>query len=73
MHSIKKTGVLDFRQDGRLGVINLHIINVFLVGFCRRERERGTGRGMGLGVRRSGFQWSKVHFLLFPRTSFKRK
>ena len=61
--------VYSFRQDGRFGIINLHIIILFLVGICRGKSEREAW----VGARRSAFQWSKVLFFLLPRTSFKRK
>ena len=65
MHSIKKAGLLDFWQDGRLGVVSRHIINVFLVGFCRRERE-GQGEAWGWELGGVGFGGAKYFSFYSP-------
>lgn len=69
MHSIKKAGLLDFRQDGRLGLVSLHIINVFLVGFCRRERERVRERH-GVGSEEDCVLVEQSTFPFIPQDQF---
>lgn len=59
--------VYAFGQDGRLGIINLHIIILFLVGICIEKRERERGMGWG---KKEGISVEQSTFLFTPQNKF---
>lgn len=54
-------GLLDFRQDGRVGIRNLHIIVLFQVGIA----ERRWGK--------NAWPWGRLLFLVCPETILREK